>query len=53
MYADPAGRGANDIPSRAGNAPPLADFFGTLSADRSKMLAQDGFSHETYNLPKA
>lgn len=49
----PDGRGANDLPSRAGNAPPLQDFFGTLSADRRKMLAEDGFARETYNLPKA
>lgn len=31
----------------------LADFFGKLSPDRQKLLADDVFARETYNLPKA
>ena len=52
-FVAPDGKGANDLPTRAGNAPPLQDFFGTLSPDRQQMLAQDSFAHSTYNLPKA
>ena len=38
---------------KAGNVPPLQDYFGTLNPERSKMLAEDSFAHETYNLPRA
>ena len=38
---------------KGGNVPPLQDYFGTLNPERAKMLAEDAFSHETYNLPKA
>ena len=38
---------------KAGNVPPLQDYFGTLNPERAKMLAEDAFAHETYNLPKA
>lgn len=31
----------------------LADFFGKLSPDRQKLLAEDVFARETFNLPKA
>jgi hypothetical protein len=48
-----ANLGADVQNNRAGNLPPLQDFFGTLSPDRSQMLAQDAFARETYNLPKA
>lgn len=39
--------------ANASNVPPLQDFFGSLSPDRSRMLAEDQFARETYNLPKA
>ena len=50
---DPAARGFDDQHTTGGNVNPLQDYFGTLSPDRQKMLAQDGFSRETWNLPKA
>ena len=43
------------IISSAGNGGqhPLKPFFGGVEPGYEKMLAEDRFAHETYNLPKA
>ena len=43
--------GLNSVGNVANHA--LQPFFGSVDPQYSKMLAEDKFAHETYNLPKA
>ena len=44
--------GLNSV-GNGGGAHALQPFFGSVEPQYSKMLAEDKFAHETYNLPKA
>ena len=48
-FGNPGASGASD----QSNGHALQHYFGQVSPQYSKMLAEDKFAHETYNLPKA
>jgi len=48
-FGNPGASGASD----AGSNHALQHYFGDVAPQYSKMLAEDKFAHETYNLPKA
>jgi hypothetical protein len=51
MYGNPGASMAGDGPG--GHVSNLKHYFGEVAPQYQKMLAEDKFAHETYNLPKA
>ena len=51
VNGNPGMSGAGDGPG--GHVSNLKHYFGDVHPQYQKMLAEDKFAHETYNLPKA